>query len=315
MDSAPTDSTHLDWGNVGLGFSFIIFNALISTSLQLGVGSSLLSAAIRCVVQLGLVALVLQKVFETNNPWAVGGIACLMNLLGTVEAVINKSKKRYDYMFSCVLFSMLCSTIPVAIIGIRFAMVIEPFWKPEQYIPIVGMLCGGTVSGIVVAVSYVLREIYDNRDKVEMYLAFGASRFEACRPVAREALRLALAPTISQMSVIGIISIPGMMTGAILGGSSVQQAARLQMVIMFMISASTALATIITTVTTLAIVVDNEDRLRPDRVDVRDHPVWRARNWLFSRAVDGVKHTVRSCRGLVRKDRQNGVAETDRLLG
>lgn len=87
------------------------------------------------------------------------------------------------------------------------------------------------------------------------------------------------------------------------------------MVIMFMISASTALATIITTVTTLAIVVDNEDRLRPDRVDVRDHPVWRARNWLFSRAVDGVKHTVRSCRGLVRKDRQNGVAETDRLLG
>ncbi|KAG2053371.1 UPF0014-domain-containing protein [Suillus hirtellus] len=315
MDSAPTDSTHLDWGNVGLGFSFIIFNALVSTSLQLGVGSSLLSAAIRCVVQLGLVALVLQKVFETNNPWAVGGIACLMNLLGTIEAVINKSKKRYDHMFSCVLFSMLCSTIPVAIIGIRFAMVIEPFWKPEQYIPIVGMLCGGTVSGIVVAVSYVLREIYDNRDKVEMYLAFGASRFEACRPVAREALRLALAPTISQMSVIGIISIPGMMTGAILGGSSVQQAARLQMVIMFMISASTALATIITTVTTLAIVVDNEDRLRPDRVDVRDHPVWRARNWLFSRAVDGVKHTVRSCRGLVRKDRQNGVAETDRLLG
>ncbi|KAG1796651.1 uncharacterized protein HD556DRAFT_279220 [Suillus plorans] len=315
MDSAPTDSTHLDWSNVGLGFSFIIFNALISTSLQLGVGSSLLSAAIRCVVQLGLVAMVLQKVFETNNPWAVGGIACLMNLLGTVEAVINKSKKRYNYMFSCVLFGMLCSTIPVSIIGIRFAMVIEPFWKPEQYIPIVGMLCGGTVSGIVVAVSYVLREIYDNRDKVEMYLSFGASRFEACRPVAREALRLALAPTISQMSVIGIIAIPGMMTGAILGGSSVQQAARLQMVIMFMISASTALAAIITTVTTLAIVVDNEDRLRPDRVDVRDHPVWRARNWLFSRAVDGVKHTVRSCRGLIRKDRQNGVAETDRLLG
>ncbi|KAG2087814.1 uncharacterized protein F5147DRAFT_727477 [Suillus discolor] len=315
MDGAPTDSTHLDWGNVGLGFSFIIFNALISTSLQLGVGSSLLSAAIRCVVQLGLVAMVLQKVFETNNPWAVGGIAFLMNLLGTIEAVVNKSKKRYNYMFSCVLFGMLCSTIPVSIIGIRFAMVIEPFWKPEQYIPIVGMLCGGTVSGIVVAVSYVLREIYDNRDKVEMYLSFGASRFEACRPVAREALRLALAPTISQMSVIGIIAIPGMMTGAILGGSSVQQAARLQMVIMFMISASTALAAIITTVTTLAIVVDNEDRLRPDRVDVREHPVWRARNWLFSRAVDGVKYMVRGCRGLTRKDRQNGVGETDRLLG
>ncbi|KAG2149027.1 uncharacterized protein EDB93DRAFT_1143171 [Suillus bovinus] len=311
MDGAPIDSTHLDWGNVGLGFSFILFNAFISTSLQLGIGSSLLSAAVRCVVQLGLVALVLQKVFETNNPWAVGGIAFLLNLLGTIEAVVNKSKKRYDYMFFSVLFSMLCSTIPVSIIGVRFAMVIEPFWKPEQYIPIVGMLCGGTISGIIVSVSYVLREIYDNRDKIEMYLAFGASRFEACRPVAREALRLALAPTISQMSVIGIIAIPGMMTGAILGGSSVQQAARLQMVIMFMISASTALASIITTTITLAVVVDSENRLRPDRVDVREHPVWRARNWLFSQAVNGVKCTV----GLIRKDRRNGAAETERLLG
>lgn len=315
MDGAPTDSTHLDWTNVGLGFSFILFNALLSTSLQLGVGSSLLSAAVRCVVQLALVALVLQKVFETNNPWAVGGIACLLNLLGTIEAVVNKSKKRYNHMFSSVLFGMLFSTIPVSIIGIRFSMAIDPFWKPEQYIPIVGMLCGGTISGIVVSVSYVLQEIYDNRDKVEMYLAFGASRFEACRPVARAALRLALTPTINQMSVIGIIAIPGMMTGAILGGSSVQQAARLQMVIMFMISASTALASIITTILTLAVVVDSEDRLRPDRVDVREHPVWRARNWLISQAVEGVKRTVRSCRGLGRKEGQNGSVETDRLLG
>ncbi|KAG1841032.1 hypothetical protein DFJ58DRAFT_809361 [Suillus subalutaceus] len=315
MDGAPSDTTHLDWSNVGLGFSFILFNALISTSLQLGVGSSLLSAAIRCVVQLGLVALVLQKVFETNNPWAVGSIAFLLNLLGTIEAVVNKSKKRYNHMFFCVLFGMLCSTIPVSIIGIRFAMAIEPFWKPEQYIPIVGMLCGGTISGIVVSVSYVLREIYDNRDKVEMYLAFGASRFEACRPVAREALRLALTPTINQMSVIGIIAIPGMMTGAILGGSSVQQAARLQMVIMFMISASTALASIITTIATLAVVVDSEDRLRADRVDVREHPVWRARNWLFSRAVDGVKRTVQSCCGLRRNDGQNEGTEMERFLG
>lgn len=87
------------------------------------------------------------------------------------------------------------------------------------------------------------------------------------------------------------------------------------MVIMFMISASTALASIITTTTTLAVVVDGEDRIRPDRVDVRPHPVWRARNWLFSRTVDGAKYIVQGCRGLRRKDRQNGAAETDRLLG
>lgn len=105
------------------------------------------------------------------------------------------------------------------------------------------------------------------------------------------------------------------LSGAILGGSSVQQAARLQMVIMFMISASTALASIFTTITTLAVVIDSEDRLRPDRVDVSQHAVWRARNWLVSRMIEGVKGTLNSCYRLRRKTEQNGSVETERLLG
>jgi len=153
----------------------------------------------------------------------------------------------------------------------------------------VGMLCGATISGIVVSVSYVLREIHDNRDKVEMYLAFGASRFEACKPIAKEALRLALTPNINQMSVLGIIAIPGMMTGAILGGSSVEQAARLQMVIMFMISSCTALSSIVVTVLSLSVVVDGDHRVRSDRIDSREHAVWRARNWLVEKIVEKVK--------------------------
>ena len=75
MDQPGTGTTSLNWGNVGLAFSFIVFNALISTTYGLGIGSSLLSAAIRCVVQLSIVVLVLQKVFEANNPWAVAAIA------------------------------------------------------------------------------------------------------------------------------------------------------------------------------------------------------------------------------------------------
>jgi len=134
----------------------------------------------------------------------------------------------------------------------------------------------------------VLRELHDNRDKVETYLSFGASRMEACKPIATEALRLALTPTINQMSVLGIIAIPGMMTGAILGGSSVNQAAKLQMVIMFMISASTAMASIVTTILALVVVVDGQHRIRSDRVDERPNIVSRARNWFMEKIVKRV---------------------------
>jgi ABC-type iron transport system FetAB permease component len=71
------------------------------------------------------------------------------------------------------------------------------------------MLLGNAISAIGVAWNTVQKEFADNRDKVETYLAMGASRFEACKPIACEALKLALLPTVNQMSIIGLISIPG----------------------------------------------------------------------------------------------------------
>jgi len=280
----------LDWANVGIGFGFIAFDVILSLFLGLDkdIPGSLAVAALRCVAQLSLLTVILQPVFR-GGPWGVTGIAILFNILGTTEAVWNKSKRRYTHMFPSTLLSMAGSTIPVSILGGRFAMGNDPFWKPEAYIPILGMLCGGTISGMVVAVSYVLKEVEENKDKVETYLAFGASRFEACKPIATEALRLALLPTINQMSVIGLISIPGMMTGALLGGSSVEQAAKLQMIIMFMINSSTALASTMAVILTLMVVVDPESRLRIDRVDDKKPLIWRLRDDAISAVVNVVK--------------------------
>jgi hypothetical protein len=147
-----------------------------------------------------------------------------------------------------------------------------------------------------------------------------------------DALRLALTPSVNQMrcvsllsvcsqparlsplvSVLGIISIPGMMTGALLGGASVQQAARLQMVIMFMISACTALASITSTLLALGVVVDGEARVRSERVDPRKAAVWRARDHAFGALVDAAKATwtrLRHRRGGTEDD-----GERARLLG
>jgi len=215
--------------------------------------------------------------------------------------------------------SMLCSTIPILIVGSRWAMSTQPFWKPDQYILIVGMLAGNAISGVVIAVSSVLQQLYTDRDKVETYLAFGASRFEACTPIARDALRLALMPTISQMSIIGMISIPGTMTGAILGGSSVEQAAKLQMIIMFMISAATALSSIAATVVALCVVVDSDHRVRIDRIHDHEYVLWRARNWLVRKIATMVSglavFIARAFHAHNRDAEDDAVGETGSLLG
>ncbi|KZT23117.1 UPF0014-domain-containing protein [Neolentinus lepideus HHB14362 ss-1] len=296
-DSPVADQTHLNWFNVGLGLTFVIFNSFLSYNFRLGIGRALFIAALRCIGQLAIMGLLLKQIFETNNPWAVAGIACLLNVMGTSETVVNKSKRRFEHMFPSILISMLGATVPVSLVGARFAMGVAPVWTPQQYVPIIGMLCGGTVSGINVAVSYVLKELHENKDKVEVYLAFGASRFESSKPIVREALRLALTPNINQMSVLGIIAIPGMMTGAILGGTSVEQAAKLQMVIMFMISSSTALASIVSSSLTMRVMIDGDHRIRPERMDSRPHAVWRARKWLWERIVDLCRNLVAGGKG------------------
>ncbi|KAF8554438.1 hypothetical protein OG21DRAFT_1484641 [Imleria badia] len=77
----------IPWAGLGLGLSFIRFNAFFSSALHLGVGSSLLTSTFRYIAKFAIMRLVLHKVFETNNPWAIGGIA-----------FANKSKKRYGNM-------------------------------------------------------------------------------------------------------------------------------------------------------------------------------------------------------------------------
>ena len=122
--------------------------------------------------------------------------------------------------------------------------------------------------------------------------------------------------------MLGIIAIPGMMTGAILGGSSVQQAARLQMIIVFMISASTTLASIFTTVSVIIMTVDSQHIIRTDRIDEKKHGIWRAKDRGAENAKRGLVKMIqvsKRCLGWVQegmgKEKVEEYGERRPLLG
>ncbi|KAH8552321.1 UPF0014 family [Umbelopsis sp. PMI_123] len=241
-NSGDNNNVQLTWWNVGFASLFIVVNLIMSSILGLGLEQSLLISAIRCVVQLTIMGFVLEDVFKAQHPAVVMLMTMVLILLGCYEIIYNKSKKTYKGMFLTCLFSMTTSTLLVGIIGSRYAMAQDPFWTPEKFVPTTGMLLGNLMSGMAVAIGSCLSSLSDGQEKIETYLSYGATRWEAGLSVATESVRLAMLPTINQMSVIGLIAIPGMMTGQIMGGASVLQAARYQQIIMFMISASTALA-------------------------------------------------------------------------
>ncbi|CAG8692478.1 17874_t:CDS:10, partial [Acaulospora morrowiae] len=280
------NSVPLNWSNVGYASMFIMINGIVSMSLGLHLEKSLFISSVRCVVQLTIMGMILEDVFKARHPLIIMAMVIVLVLLGANEIVFNKNKRRHARMFLSVLVSLAISTITIGIIGSRFALAQDPFWEPQIFIPTMGMLLGNSMSAIAVGNSYALEQFSGQREKIEMYLAFGASRWEAGRPVAMEAVKMAMLPTINSMSIIGLISIPGMMTGQIIGGAPISDAVKYQQIIMFMISSSTALSVLISIFTCVFTCIDNLHRLRIERI-ITTKP------WIYAKKdelVDGVKN-------------------------
>lgn len=127
------------------------------------------------------------------------------------------------------------------------------------------MLLGNILNGISLAIDRFLQGLSEGRFRVEGALALGASAWEAAHPEIREALRVGMIPTINSMMVMGIVSLPGMMTGQILAGAEPQDAVLYQIAIMFMIAAATALGALIVVLLSFRVLFRNQ-RLLSERL-------------------------------------------------
>ncbi|KAK9722104.1 hypothetical protein K7432_002914 [Basidiobolus ranarum] len=283
MEAGPQPEEPLAWSNVGIAATLLLINGIISISMELHLEWSLLVSGVRSVVQLTLMGMILEDVFKTRNPFIIFGMASVLVLLGAYETTFNKSKRRHTGMFISVLISMFSSTLFIGLIGNAFAMNVSPVWTAHKFIPTLGMLLGNCMTGMALGISSCLTQFCDNKERLEMSLSFGASRWEAGRPIAVEAIRIAMLPTINSMSVMGLISIPGMMTGQILGGAPVMDAVKYQQIIMFMIAASTSLGTLGAVLTCIVICLDSNHRLRLDRIhNSSKDSVWGSLKKIFT---------------------------------
>jgi len=117
---------------------------------------------------------------------------------------------------------------------------VQPWYRPQYLIPLLGMILGNGLTGISLCLDSLLELFAERSDLVEMELAHGATAWEAARPHLSEAVRKGMIPIINAMTVVGIVSLPGMMTGQILAGADPLEAVKYQIVVMFMLAAATS---------------------------------------------------------------------------
>ncbi|HEY2538302.1 MAG TPA: ABC transporter permease [Stellaceae bacterium] len=198
---------------------FVFMNAGLSVIFKLRVHRSLLVAAIRMTVQLALVGLVLTTLFSLVSPlWT--GLAALGMVLFAGHETAQRQERHLSGWWSYGLGTgcMMMSSVLVTVFALSTAIRPNPWYDPRYAIPLLGMILGNCMTGISLGLDTLTTSLVSRRASVEAQLMLGASRREAAAPVMRASLRSALMPTINSMAVTGVVSLPWMMTGQILGG-------------------------------------------------------------------------------------------------
>ncbi|UTW11516.1 ABC transporter permease [Marinobacterium rhizophilum] len=233
----------LSLAQVGLAALLLLVNVALSIGLQLGLTRSLLVASARMTVQLLLVGLILEWVFALRAPLPVLGIALVMATLAGVTAA-GRTRLRFAGMYWDSLLSVLGAAMLVTGAALAGIVRVEPWYNPQYLIPMLGMVLGNILNGINLGLDRFTTCLFDRSALIDSRLALGATRWEAARSEIREALHTALTPAINSMLVMGVVSLPGMMTGQILAGAAPTDAVRYQIVIIFMITSAAALGSL-----------------------------------------------------------------------
>jgi len=241
--------------------------ALVSVRMRLNLATQLVVAALRTTIQLLLIGLILKFIFDRAHPAILVLISGVMLAIAGRE-VMRRQKRRFTgwWGYGVGSVSMFISSFIITILALVIIIDTEPWYQPRYAIPLLGMMLGNTMNGIALGLDRLIETTWDQRDVVEARLMLGESWKEAIADIRRDSIRSALIPIINSMSVAGLVSLPGMMTGQILGGSPPQEAVKYQILIMFLIASGIGFGTFTAVSMGARRLFDKRHRLRLDRL-------------------------------------------------
>lgn len=226
---------------LAFAYIFVLILLFIVKQKEIGHKGEILLASVRMTIQLVAVGFILNYIFANQNPLysllilLIMEIFAIHNIYGRVDSEISKKLKIIiaGSMFLGTSISIFFFT--VIVVGL------EPWFRADYFIPLSGMLIGNSMTGISLGVNHLVDGIKDNKNLIENYLMLGAEPEAAVKKLSNKAFYNAVLPTINSMMGMGIVFLPGMMTGQILAGASPITAIKYQIAIMLGILGSVTL--------------------------------------------------------------------------
>jgi putative ABC transport system permease protein len=228
----------------------LIATGLLSTTLiislkeRLGLEKDLIVGAIRSFVQLMVIGYILQFIFDLNR-WYLVILMLMIMLTAAGTNAFKRQQSRWKKLFWIITTAIAIGSVIVLFLVIGVVLKVKPWYLPQYLIPLAGMIIGNSMVGAALAANRLATDLQQHRGEIELALSLGATARQAAQPYLKDSLKTSMMPTISSMMTVGLVQLPGMMTGQIIAGTNPNAAVRYQIVVVYMISAATAITVII----------------------------------------------------------------------
>lgn len=215
----------------------LVIAILVAYKEKLGLGNDILVAGVRAFIQLFIIGYVLKYIIEVNN-----FILTLVMVLFIVFNAGFNAHKRSEGIPNTLSISLFSISLGTAITLLVLVLTGAIDWTPTQIVPITGMIASNAMVAIGLTFRTLNSKFTDLRQQVLEKLALGANEKQASMSIIRESVKTGMSPSIDSTKTVGLVSLPGMMSGLIIAGVDPIEAIRYQIVVMFMIIAVTSIS-------------------------------------------------------------------------
>jgi putative ABC transport system permease protein len=232
------------WRDLAFASALVLAAMAISAWQRLGLARSFAIGAVRAVVQLVAIGYVLAFLIATRRWYFVLLVLFVMLVAATITATDRQKRGRGGLFVISGTAMLVGAGLTLAYVD-AVVLRLSPWYDPQYLIPLFGMIIGNAMNGAALAAERLNSEMELRRGEVESYLALGASPARASADAVRRALVAAIMPTVNMLMVVGLVSLPGMMTGQVIAGSSPETAVRYQIIVVFMLAGAVVMTSVI----------------------------------------------------------------------
>ena len=229
-------------GEVAAALALVALAIAVSLWRGTGLASEYGVAVVRSFIQLTAIGYVIQAIFDEDTLALVIALIAAMVLFGAYTARGRADRVPGAFVPLLIALSVAGAATLILVVALD---VFEP--EPRYLVPVGGMVIGNAMTASAVALNRLGEDIAEGAGRIEATLALGATSTEAAAPILRRSLRSAMIPLVDSTKTTGLIFFPGTMVGMLLAGAEPIDAVRLQLVLLWTLLGSIAIATLIST--------------------------------------------------------------------